>query len=78
LKILSEKWIHFISKSKIEEKDFKYHWLNGNFYKRFDLLLKPQYLQIIRSILKKGKNVVYRNYCNKILTKAYDKKYGTN
>ena len=78
LKILAEKWIHFISKSKIEEKDFKYHLRNGNFQKRFDVLLKPQYLQIIRSILKKGKNVIYKNYCNKILSKAYDKKYGTN
>jgi superfamily II DNA or RNA helicase len=78
LKILSEKWINFISKSKIEEKDFKYHWKKGTFQQRFDVLLKPQYLQIIRSILKKGKNVIYKNYCEKILTKAYYKKYGTN
>lgn len=76
LKILSEKWIHFLVKSKIEEKDFLYHDRKGTFQKRFDVLLKPQYLTIIRSVLKKGKNVIYKNYCNKILTKAYHKKYG--
>lgn len=78
LKILSEKWIHFLFKSKISESDFRFHKAKGTFQQRFDVLLKPQYLQIIRSILKKGKNVIYSNYCRKILTKAYDKKYGNN
>lgn len=75
LKILKNKWVTFLVKSKIEEKDFKYHWLNGTFIKRFNVLLKPQYLEIIRSILPKGKNVIYSNYCQKILTEAYTKKY---
>lgn len=75
LKILKNKWVTFLVKSKIEEKDFKYHWLNGMFIKRFSVLLKPQYLEIIRSILPKGKNVIYSNYCQKILTEAYAKKY---
>lgn len=75
LKILRNKWVTFLVKSKIEEKDFKYHWLNGTFIKRFNVLLKPQYLEIIRSILPKGKNVIYSNYCQKILTEAYNKKY---
>lgn len=75
LKILKNKWVTFLVKSKIEEKDFKYHWINGTFIKRFSVLLKPQYLQIIRSILPKGKNVIYKNYCQKILTEAYTKKY---
>lgn len=75
LKILKNKWVTFLVKSKIEEKDFKYHWLNGTFIKRFSVLLKPQYLEIIRSILPKGKNVIYSNYCKKILTEAYTKKY---
>ena len=75
LKILKNKWVTFLVKSKIEEKDFKYHWLNGTFIKRFNVLLKPQYLEIIRSILPKGKNVIYKNYCQKILTEAYTKKY---
>lgn len=75
LKILKNKWVTFISKSKIEEKDFIYHWKNGNFQTRFDKLLKPQYLEVIRSILPKGKNVVYKNYCTKILNESYTKKY---
>ena len=62
-------------KSKIEKKDFIYHVKKGNFKTRFDKLLKPQYLEIIRSILPKGKNVIYSNYCQKILTEAYTKKY---
>lgn len=78
LKILGEKWVKFLEKSQIEEKDFKHHWLNGKFSERFNVLLKPCYLQIIRSILPKGKNVVYLNYCNKILKTSYNKKYGTN
>lgn len=78
LKILADKWINFLTKSKIEKKDFIFHQKNGNFNKRFDVLLKPQYLQIIRSILKKGKNVIYKNYCTKILTKTYEKKYGND
>jgi len=75
LKILKNKWVTFLVKSKIEEKDFKYHWLKGTFNEKFRVLLKPQYLQIIRSILPKGKNVIYSNYCKKILTEAYTKKY---
>lgn len=75
LKILKNKWVTFLVKSKIEEKDFKYHWLKGTFNEKFSVLLKPQYLQIIRSILPKGKNVIYSNYCQKILTEAYTKKY---
>lgn len=75
LKILKNKWVTFLVKSKIEEKDFKYHWLKGTFTEKFRVLLKPQYLKIIRSILPKGKNVIYSNYCKKILTEAYTKKY---
>lgn len=78
LKILAEKWIHFIFKNKIEKENFEHHRRLGTFQKRFDVLLKPKYLIIIRSILKKGKNVIYKNYCEKILTKAYIKKYGNN
>lgn len=75
LKILKNKWVTFLVKSKIEEKDFKYHFLKGTFTEKFRVFLKPQYLQIIRSILPKGKNVIYKNYCEKILTEAYTKKY---
>ena len=78
LKVLAQKWITFISKSPIKQKDFIFHQQNGNFQKRFDVLLKPAYLSVIRSILKKGKNVIYKNYCEKILTKSYEKKYGNN
>lgn len=75
LKILKNKWITFLTKSKIKQDDFIYHAKKGNFQNRFDVLLKPQYLEIIRSILPKGKNVVYKNYCRKILTETYNKKY---
>ena len=78
LKVLREKWINFLVKSEIKKSDFKYHYKTGTFYKKFDLLLKPFYLQIIRSILKKGKNVIYKNYCDKILTNSYNIKYGND
>ena len=76
LKILSEKWVQFLDKSDIKHDDFLFHQKKGNFQQRFDVLLKPFYFQIINSILPKGKNVVYKNYCNKILKQSYNKKYG--
>ena len=76
LKILGEKWIKFLDKSNIKKEDFLFHQKKGNFQRRFDVLLKPYYLEIIRSILPKGKNVLYKSFCNKILEKSYTKKYG--
>ncbi len=78
LKILKEKWINFLIKSDINKHSFITHAKKGTFQQRFNVLLKPIYLQIIRSILKKGKNVIYKNYCTDILTKAYQKKYGND
>lgn len=75
LKILRNKWVTFIVKLNIKEQDFKIHWRKGAFNQRFNVLLKPQYLEIIRSILPKGKNVIYKNYCQKIITESYTKKY---
>jgi len=79
LKVLQEKWINFLVKSEIKQNDFLFHKNKGTFFKRFDVLLKPFYLEVIKcALLKKGKNVVYKSYCDKILNKSYDKKYGTN
>lgn len=75
LKILSQKWIHFLVNQPITEENFMYHIRKGTFQEKFRLLLKPFYLMIIRSNLRKGKNVIYKNYCAKILEKAYCKKY---
>lgn len=78
LKVLRDKWVNFLVKSEIKKEAFEHHLNKGTFQEKFKLLLKPYYLQIIRSILKKGKNVVYSNYCRKILQIAYSKKYGNN
>ncbi len=76
LKVLSDLWVTFLYKSDIKKEDFLFHQRKGNFQRRFDVLLKPYYLEIIRSILPKGKNVIYKSFCNKIIEKSYTKKYG--
>jgi superfamily II DNA or RNA helicase len=76
LKVLSDLWVTFLYKSDIKKEDFLFHQRKGNFQRRFDVLLKPYYFEIIRSILPKGKNVIYKSFCNKIIEKSYTKKYG--
>jgi superfamily II DNA or RNA helicase len=78
LKVLREKWVNFLVKSEIKQQSFDYHIKKGTFNQKFNVLLKPYYLKIITSILKKGKNVVYKSYCQKILETAYTKKYGND
>jgi len=75
LKVLSEKWIYFLLKSEIEHEAFKFHLKKGTFDKKFELLLRPYYLKIIRT-LKESKRITYHNYKNNILKKTYAKKYG--
>jgi superfamily II DNA or RNA helicase len=75
LKVLREKWINFLVKSEIKKETFDYHLKVGTFDQKFKVLLKPYYLLIIRSPLKKGKNVVYKNFTQKILETSYNKKY---
>lgn len=78
LKVLEQKWIVFLTKSEIKKETFDFHLESGTFDKKFSVLLKPFYLQIIRSILKKGKNVKWESYKKRILTKSYKNKYGIN
>jgi superfamily II DNA or RNA helicase len=75
LKVLRQKWVNFLVKLEIEKPNFERAIKSGEFQRKFDKLLKPQYLIIIRSILKKGKNVVYKNYCDKIINESFKKKY---
>ena len=74
-KILKSKWITFLCKFDIPLKDFLWHEKKFNFKIRFKKYLFPLYLEILRSILKDGKRVVYDNYTEKILTETKKKKY---
>lgn len=78
LKVLKEKWIHFLCKQDITEKSFIYHARNSGFHKRFKVLLMPYYFAILNSILEDGKHVTYAHYTRDILIKTYQKKYGTD
>lgn len=78
LKVLKDKWVMFITNHDISLDTWNKALINGQFNKRFGVLLKPYYLLIINSSLPEGRRVVYSNYCNKILTISYQKKYGNN
>jgi hypothetical protein len=78
LKVLKERWIHFLCKQDITEKSFVYHANNNGFHKRFKVLLMPYYSAILNSILEDGKHVTYTHYIRDILIKTYQKKYGTD
>jgi len=75
LKILKEKWIVFLCKFDTPQKDFEWHERNGSFRNRFNKLIRPIYLSVLRSILKDGKHIRYDSYCQKILTETKIKKY---
>jgi len=64
LKTLKMKWISFLLKQEIKEKDFLIHQRKGTFNLKFKEHLKPIYLQVIRSTLKDGKPVKYDTFCN--------------
>jgi len=75
LKILRMKWITFLCKFDITQKDFEFHEKKGNFKERFLKYLRPLYFKILRSMLKDGKHTKFDTYCEKILTETKKKKY---
>ena len=75
LKALKDKWVTFLVKLDIEQDKFERAWHSGEFERKFAKYLRPIYFKIIGSPLKKGKNVVYKNYIKKIVQTAYTKKY---
>jgi superfamily II DNA or RNA helicase len=75
LKILKNKWVTFIIKHEISQQSFYHHERNGTFKNRFNKMLFPLYLQVLRSILKDGKHTKFDTLCNKILTDTKKKKY---
>lgn len=75
LKVLAEKWVYFLTKSKIEKDTFEFHLRKGTFDEKFELLLKPFYRKII-SRLKESKRITYYKYKKNIINKSYMKKYG--
>jgi superfamily II DNA or RNA helicase len=79
IKILTQKWVKFISIQEIEEKSFLHHWqITNQFLKRFNVLLRPYYFEILNSILSDGKHVTYSHLTENILKKSFEKKYGTD
>lgn len=74
-KILKQKWVTFLCKFDITQKNFEYHERQGSFKERFIKYLRPLYLQILRSILKDSKHVKFDSYCEKIITDTKKKKY---
>lgn len=74
-KILKQKWVTFLCKFDITQKNFEYHESKGSFKQRFNKHLFKLYLEILRSILKDGKHVKFDSYCQKILTETKNKKY---
>lgn len=78
LKVLKNKWIHFLNSKEIKKETFEYHERNGQFKDKFRLHLRPLYFQIIQSMLKDSKHVKYSTYCEKLLQETKIKKYGTN
>jgi len=76
LKILKEKWITFLCKFDIPEKDFEWHERHGNFLARFRKYLFPIYFLVIKSELKDSKPVKLNSFTDKILTETKIKKYG--
>ena len=75
LKILRKKWVVFLCKHEIKQSAFEYHEQTNAFQERFDKFLRPNYLLVLRSILKDGKHIKYNSYCEKILTETKTKKY---
>lgn len=76
LKILKSKWVKFLCKFEITEKNFDFHAsARGDFQDRFKKHLFPIYLQVIRSILKDGKRVKYDTLTDQILTTTKKQKY---
>lgn len=75
LKILKQKWVTFLCKFNIPQKDFEFHERKGSFTQRFKTHLWVLYLQILRSILKDGKHTKYSSYCEKILSETKKKMY---
>lgn len=74
-KILKAKWVTFICKFDIPQNNFEANERKGSFKDRFKKYLFPLYLQILRSILKDGKRVIYANYTEKIITETKKKLY---
>lgn len=75
IKLLRDKWVVFLCKFDITQKNFEYHENKGSFNDRFKKYLFPLYLQILKSILKDGKHTKYNSLCQKILTETKKKKY---
>lgn len=74
-KILKAKWVTFLCKFEIPKNTFLHHERKGNFQKKFNSLLFPLYLKVLRSLLKDGKHVKFDTFCDKIITETKIKKY---
>lgn len=75
LKIIRQKWVLFLSKLDIPEKDFEWHVNKGNFQVRFNKYLRSIYFVIIKSDLKDSKTVKYLSLCDKIIEETKKKMY---
>jgi len=76
-KILKQKWVTFLCKFEVPEKDFNYHVEKGNLDLRFKKLLFPYYRKILLSDLSDSKRVRYDTFCSKIITEYKKIKYDT-
>jgi len=75
LKLLKDKWVKFIIKHEITQQSFYHHERNGTFKKRFNKMLFPLYLEVLRSMLKDGKHTKFETLCTRILIESKQKKY---
>lgn len=75
LKVLKQKWITFLCKFEIKEKDFNWHVNKGNFQVRFNKYLRSIYFVVIKSDLKDSKPVKYLSLCDKIIEETKKKMY---
>jgi hypothetical protein len=64
LKVLKEKWLKFLL-----AQDFTIESFDAKIQDRFNVLLRPIYFRILRSMLVDGKRVKYITFCEQIIKK---------